>query len=86
MLTADFDVRDDREVTFSVPSGRERGGSSVRYETEGRTQTFALDLEPDGDRALIRWDLDTRAGSITADAYNGGARACWDAALRDVDC
>ncbi|WP_420456519.1 hypothetical protein [Rubrivirga sp.] len=88
VLTATFDVRDlnDREVTFRVPDGRENGRSSVRYATDGTEQTFDWLSQPEGDRALIVWDRETRAGSITADAYNGGARACWDADLRDVAC
>ena len=86
VLTADFDVRDDREVTFAVPAGRDAGGTSVRYRTEGPAQTFDLARQPEGQRSLVRWDLLTGAGSITADAYNGGARACWDRQLRDVDC
>ena len=86
VLTAEFDVRDDREVTFAVPAGRDGGGSSVRYRTEGSTQTFDLVREPGGARSTVRWDLGTGAGSITADAYRGGARACWDRQLRDVAC
>ena len=84
VLTADFDVRDDREVTFAVPAGRDAGGTSVTYRTEGSAQTF--DLVRQAERALVRWDLQTGAGSITADAYNGGERACWDRQLRDVAC
>lgn len=88
VLTADFDVRDldDRVVTFRVPEGRANGGSSVRYATDGEEQTFDWTDQPENDRALIVWNLDTRAGSITADTYNGGRRACWDEDLADVGC
>ncbi len=88
VLTATFDVRDldDREVTFRIPDGRDNGRSSVRYATDGTEQAFDWVDQPEGDRALIVWDLETRAGSITADTYNGGDRACWDDDLRDVDC
>ena len=88
VLTADFDVRDldDREVTFRVPTGRDNGGSSVRYATDGDEQTFDWDDQPEDDRALIVWDRATNAGSITADTFNGGDRACWDRQLRDTDC
>ena len=88
MLTADFEVRDrdDREITFAVPDGRQRGGSSVRYATDGSAQTFDLRLQPQGERATITWDVGSGAGSIVSDGFNGGDRACWDASLRDADC
>ena len=88
VLTADFDVRDrdDREVTFSVPSGRENAGTRVRYETQGSTQVFDLVRQPGGERSLVRWDLGDRAGSIEASAFNNGQRACWGPGLRDVAC
>ena len=89
VLTADFDVRDlnDREVTFSVPAARgERGGSTVTYRTQGSTQTFDLTLQPGNDRATVRWDLQTRAGSIVADTFRGGERECWDSSLRNTSC
>lgn len=88
VLTADFDVRgaEGGEVTFAVPNGLENGGSSVRYVTDGDDLTFDWLDQPEADRALIEWDRATRAGSITADTYNGGARACWNAALEDVAC
>ena len=88
VLTASFDVRnlDDREITFAVPSGLDNGGSSVRYATDGDVKTFDWDDQPENDRALIEWDARSKAGSIEADTYNGGVRACWNAALNDVTC
>ena len=87
VLRADFDVRDadDREITFAVPDGQENGGTSVRYATDGADQSFDF-RDAEGERALIRWDLDTRAGSIRAAAFNGGDRACWNSNLRNVAC
>ncbi|MGB3545220.1 hypothetical protein [Rubrivirga sp.] len=88
VLEADFDVRDldDREVTFSVPNSRDNGGSTVLYRTDDDEQTFDWLDQPEDDRALIVWDLDTREGSIVADTYNSGERACWDSDLEDVEC
>ena len=88
VLTASFDVRDldDREVTFRVPAGRENGGSSVLYRTDGDAQTFDWLDQPEDERALIVWDRASKAGSIEADTYNGGEPACWDAALDNVAC
>lgn len=85
VLTAAFDVDDTPEVTFAVPEGRPQGGASVRYAVDGDLRTFDL-AGADGARALIQWDVETRVGSIEADDYNGGERACWDADLRDVPC
>ena len=88
VLRADFDVRagDDQEVTFAVPKGRENGGTSVRYATNGSTHTFDFVSQPQDERALIQWSETTRAGSITADGFNGGATACWNASLANVSC
>ena len=87
VLRAEFDTTSDRgEVTFSVPEGRDNGGSSVLYESEGPARVFDwLDL-PEDDRALIEWDAETGAGSIEADTYREGERACWDASLADAAC
>jgi hypothetical protein len=88
VLTASFDIEGlgARELTVRVPDGRDRGGSSVRYATSGDERTFDWTDEPTGNRALIVWDEERRAGSITADGYNGGDRACWDENLDDVAC
>lgn len=88
ILAADFDAdsETDREITFSVPAGNDGAGSEVLYRVDGNTQIFDFTKEPEGLRALIEWDLRTSAGSITADDFNGGERACWNAALEDTDC
>lgn len=87
VLAADFDAdsETDREITFSVPPGNDAAGAEVTYRVDGSTQVFDF-TNADGVRALIEWDRETRAGSITADDFNGGATACWDGGLDDVDC
>jgi hypothetical protein len=86
-LTADFDVRSARKtITFGVPAGRDGAGSSVRYESEGRERLFDWRRQPENVRAVVEWDATTGAGAITAEDYNGGARACWNAARQDVAC
>ena len=85
VLAASFDADDTPEITFSVPEGNERAGARVRYQADGDELTFDL-VTADGDRALVVWDRETGAGSIVADDYNGGERACWDADLDDTDC
>ena len=88
VLRADFAVTagDARELVFSVPDGRDSGGSSVRYEADGDARAFDWREEPEGLDHLVEWDQATGAGSITADNYNGGVRACWDASLADAPC
>ncbi len=86
VLTADFDVRGDDTVTFRIPAGRDHAGSSVRYETEGRTQRFDWTAQPENVRTEVEWNLDTGAGWVEASDVAGGARACWDAQRRDTAC
>lgn len=85
VLTATFDVDDSPEVTFAVPEGRDQAGARVRYETDGTRRTFDF-VDARWGRSLVVWDLVTGAGSVTADDYNGGERACWDGDLDDVAC
>lgn len=85
VATAAFRIDDTPEVTFAVPAGRPEAGASVRYETDGPRRTVDA-TGADGGRALIEWDAETHAGFIEADDYNGGDRACWDAALDNVAC
>lgn len=88
-LEADFEVHgeDDKEITFRVPlTAREHAGSLVRYAEEDGEHRFFW-READADREhLVTWNPVTKTGSITATNYNGGARACWDASLRNADC
>lgn len=88
VLSADFDAdgERDREITFAVPAGNEGAGSAVTYRADGDAQMFDVTKQPEGTRALIEWDVRTRAGSITADDFDGGRRACWNAALENVSC
>lgn len=85
VLAASFEADDTPEVTFTVPDGRPQAGTVVRYESDGNVRTFDLTTAA-GARSLVRWDAETRAGSIEASDYNGGARACWNERLEDVDC
>ena len=85
VLAASFDVDETPEITFTVPPGNDQAGARVRYEADGDALTFDF-TDAAGDRALVVWDRATGAGSITADDYNGGERACWDADRDDTDC
>jgi hypothetical protein len=88
VLTADFEVRaeDDRELTFRIPQARPAGGSSVAYRVDGETFVFDWLRMPEEEQTVVRWDRATGAGSIEADVYNGGDRACWDEGRNDAAC
>src|SRR5690606_34765925 len=91
VLDADFDVTSEtvRELTYSVPHTNpnpDAHGSSVRYAADGADRLFDWHQEMEDLDHLIAWDAVTKAGSIIATDYNGGARACWDEHLEDVPC
>ena len=88
VLRADFEVvsADRKELTFSIPPGRDAAGTSVRYIHDGQDRAFDWHEEPAGLDHYVEWDAVTHAGSIEADTFNGGVRACWDASLSDAPC
>lgn len=87
-LTADFDVRSASRptITFAIPSGRDGAGSTVRYAADGDERLFDWRRQPENVRAVVEWDDGTGAGALTADDYNGGQRACWNAQRQDAPC
>ena len=85
ILTAEFEIDGTPEITFAVPQGRPQAGATVRYETDGDVQTFEFEAA-DGTETLVRWNTETGAGSIEAEDYDGGARACWNEDFEDVAC
>jgi hypothetical protein len=91
VLDADFVVTSTnvRELTFTVPETNpnpDARGSTVRYAGDGTDRFFDWHQEPEDYDHLIDWSATMSAGSITADNYNGGQRACWDEFLQDVAC
>ena len=91
VLDATFDVTsaDEREITFTIPETNpnpDARGSTVRYAADGDARLFDWHQEPEDYDHLVEWDEETKAGSITADNYNDGERACWDEDLEDVAC
>lgn len=88
VLRADFEVTDanTRELTFSIPPGRDGAGSSVLYVHDGATRVFDWHEMPAALDHYVEWDAQTHIGFIEADNYQGGDRGCWDAALNDVAC
>ena len=88
VLRAGFEVTgsDSRELTFSIPPGRDGAGSSVLYVHDGSARAFDWHEEPAGFDHLVEWDAVTNEGWIEADNYRGGERGCWDASLADVPC
>lgn len=87
VLRADYDVSgQDRELEFTAVNESEIQGSSVLYRTEGDTNIFDWMKQPGSVRTLVEWSETSGAGFIEADDYNGGSRACWNAAKDDVAC
>ena len=83
VLTSD----DEKEITFSIPHGaQENAGDRVRYAAGGSARTFDWHQEGASLDHAVTWDQDSKAGSIVATNYNGGAAGCWDAQLEDVAC
>lgn len=85
VLAADFEVDGTPEVTFTIPEGRPNAGASVRYESDGSLRLFDF-TDGQGVRTVVRWDAETRVGSIEADDFRQGARVCWNADLEDAAC
>ncbi len=81
-VTAD----DIHTLIFTIPRGVEDvGGSSAVYEHNGNRITIDL-TGPEGSRHLVEWDTETNEGSLTADDYNNGEQACWNASKVNVAC
>jgi hypothetical protein len=91
VLDAEFEVTSaaQREITFIVPETNpnpDARGETIRYYANGDARLFDWHQEPEDYDHLVEWDEATKAGSITADDYNGGEPACWDEDLEDVPC
>jgi hypothetical protein len=91
VLTADFDVTSStvRELTFRVPETNpnpDARGATIRYARDGDARAFDVHEADPARTHAVEWSGSTHAGSLTAWNYNGGARACWDASLQDVEC
>jgi hypothetical protein len=89
VLSAGFSVDDEgaKEVTFTVPDVFvQAGGDSVRYTSDGNEKSFLWTQQGEGLEHLVNWNEVTKAGSITAGNFNGGARACWGTDLHDAGC
>ena len=91
VLDADFAVSSEsvREITFTVSETNpdpETRGSSVRYARDGNYRLFDWHQKPEEFDHLVEWDIETKAGAITATNYNDGQQACWDEQLEDVAC
>ena len=88
VMDGTYNVVDEEEhtLTFSIPDGVEDiGGSSAVF--DHLEDQITLDLTgPLGGRHLIEWNETTGAGSLTADDYNNGEKACWDEELKNTPC
>ena len=85
LFAAGFEVDGTLEVTFTIPEGRANAGASVRYGSDGGLRLFDF-TDGQGVRTVVRWDAETRVGSIEAGDFRRGARVCWNADLEDAAC
>ena len=73
-------------LAFSIPEGiRIVGGLSTTITKDNALSSLDITTNS-GIKQLIQWDETTSFGSITADDYNNGQRACWNGELRNVPC
>ncbi len=83
-----YEISDEtgQTLSFSIPQEVEDiGGSAVIF--NNYNDQITLDLTgPLGGKHFIEWDTVTGAGSLTADDYNNGEKACWDETLQNVEC
>lgn len=91
VLDADFTVASDtqKEITFRVPeTADEHAGDNVRYAVNGAQRIFEWTRVEDTDDTVVTvmWNAETKAGSIVAPGYNGGEKACWNEAFKNVTC
>lgn len=59
---------------------------SIRTERDGaEKRTISRDTDDDL-RADIRWNTETKEGSLVSPEYNNGDRACWDGLFMNTEC
>ena len=61
-------------------------GDVLTYEVAGTLRTMRFHDASAGTDTVIEWHSATGTGSIHAPGYNGGERACWDAAQNNTPC
>lgn len=89
VLNGSFNRSDDDswQLTFQIPlSAPEHGGDSVSYNVDGLTRRFTWIQVGEGLVHNIVWNSFTKEGSIEADNFLSGTRACWDSYLDDTPC
>jgi hypothetical protein len=72
-------------LTFTAVAGANPGDNLV-YTVDGDARSVTWLDASEAKTYGISWDAITGEGSIMAAFYNGGVKACWDAALQDVAC
>ena len=74
-------------LAFTIPEEVKLVGGLSTTITSANNTLATLDImTKSGVKQLIEWDSESGQGTITADDYNNGQRACWDAELRNADC
>ncbi|MFK7843708.1 MAG: hypothetical protein AB8G77_00300 [Rhodothermales bacterium] len=83
-----YEINDEagQTLSFNIPQDVEEIGGTAAIVNHYNDQV-TLDLTgPHGGKHFIEWDTVTGAGSLIADDYNNGEKACWDETLQNVEC
>ena len=88
VMDGSYNVADEgaHTLAFSIPFNvEELGGAKAIFSHEGIINTLDL-TGPEGGNHYIEWNTQTHEGSLTADDYNNGERACWDSERQNAEC
>jgi hypothetical protein len=72
-------------VSFHAMAGPD-AGDQLTYEVNGAARSVTFYDASAGTTVDIDWNAITHVGSIVAPNFNGGLKACWDAALANATC
>jgi hypothetical protein len=78
----------DLVFTITAADGREETGDELSYVLDDTAASVSLHDASSSETAVIEWNTETGAGSITAPLYNAGERSCWGGLpeLADIEC
>ncbi|MCW9705993.1 hypothetical protein [Fodinibius salsisoli] len=86
-ITWAANAENDLSLRLEVVSDRNDNlGDYIDYTFEGTTKTAVYYDAGKNQETTLEWDVETKAGSITAPGYNNGDKACWDENFEDIPC
>lgn len=70
----------------NVVSGTAEFGDALRYESTGDARLVRFTDASASTTTEVGWSSASGAGYVQGPGFNGGVRACWDAAFQNVTC